>query len=563
MPFTTKLNKDTLCFAGFALLLTLPYLFWLATGGNSYVLIHDNLDHEFVFIRQLLQDGYLFDYQATVEGVMHGIPRSFYRSGLNLTFLIFSILPPFEAYVVHHFIVHFTGFAGMWLLARRYIFPGNCMYAGILALLYALIPYYHIQYGISVAGIPLLAYAFLNFLHGKARLTDWLIVVLFPFFSFLPVTLPFFLPLLVLTGFYFYKKHGRIPRSFILAVLVITLAGMAVEWPLLREAVAPSVISHRTEMDAVRQHGLPSLQEYLFNILKHFIIIPASLYHAGRFLTLPVTLLVLLLAFKRKLTPEIKAIALLILLIVIWKESYLYFLSVLPEKFRFFRTFQFDRFYFLLPFLWLVLGALAVKRLSLRKPAALALAGITALSVMVFHTEFIKNFRLFVLEQKNPVTFNQYFDDKIFPDVKKSIERINPEGKALCLGIYPNLMHWYGIATLDSYQNNYPLAYKHEFRKIIAGELERNPGLQKYFDHWGSRCYAFNTYTGRKYMFGKTDTARIGRLDFDWPQFERMGGRFVISALPVDTAANPALTPVDTFTHPDAYWKIYLYSTGN
>ena len=59
------------------------------------------------------------------------------------------------------------------------------------------------------------------------------------------------------------------------------------------------------------------------------------------------------------------------------------------------------------------------------------------------------------------------------------------------IGIHPAIAQYNGFYTLDTYNNFYPLSYKHEFRKIIEKELEKNKKIRNYFDAWGGRCYFF------------------------------------------------------------------------
>ncbi|MBO5281674.1 MAG: hypothetical protein J6B43_00890, partial [Lachnospiraceae bacterium] len=62
----------------------------------------------------------------------------------------------------------------------------------------------------------------------------------------------------------------------------------------------------------------------------------------------------------------------------------------------------------------------------------------------------------------------------------------------MSLGITPAAALYNGFYCLDGYSNLYPLEYKHEFREIIARELEKSEGVRVYFDAWGNRCYLFN-----------------------------------------------------------------------
>lgn len=43
----------------------------------------------------------------------------------------------------------------------------------------------------------------------------------------------------------------------------------------------------------------------------------------------------------------------------------------------------------------------------------------------------------------------------------------------ISVGIYPAAAAYNGFHCLDGYSNNYPLEYKHAFRQIMEGELDK------------------------------------------------------------------------------------------
>jgi hypothetical protein len=121
---------------------------------------------------------------------------------------------------------------------------------------------------------------------------------------------------------------------------------------------------------------------------------------------------------------------------------------------------------------------------------------------------------------------------------------------------------------LDGYFYNYPLAYKHQFRRLIAGELEKSPLLASYYDNFGSRFYIFssevtNARLGAADLLTKERVNRydfhIENLSFDTPVFKEMGGKYLFSAVKVGNSAEIGLRLVRTFARQDSPWQIYLY----
>lgn len=52
------------------------------------------------------------------------------------------------------------------------------------------------------------------------------------------------------------------------------------------------------------------------------------------------------------------------------------------------------------------------------------------------------------------------------------------EYRVVSLGIDPAAALYHGFYCLDGYSNNYPAEYKHDFRRVLAPELERSDYLK-------------------------------------------------------------------------------------
>ena len=126
-------------------------------------------------------------------------------------------------------------------------------------------------------------------------------------------------------------------------------------------------------------------------------------------------------------------------------------------------------------------------------------------------------------------------------------------------GFHPAIAQYNGFYTLDSYNNFYPLSYKHEFRKIIEKELEKNKTIRTYFDEWGGRCYLFTDELGKHYMFKKTSKKKLNDVQFNLEPFKEMGGHISFSAVPIVNAKDNHLVLERVFSSKESIWKIYLY----
>ncbi|MCG8475199.1 MAG: DUF6044 family protein [Cytophagales bacterium] len=539
-------------------LLTLPYLFWLSLGEDSYMLIHDSLDSEFIYLKLLLNHPDLFGFQigSVLPEIMNGIPRSFFRSGVNISFVFLKLLPDAYAYIVHHYVVHLVGFIGMFLFLEKYVCRSNRLLVLAISLCFGFLSYYHIQYGISIAGQPFLLYACLNILNKKAKRSDWFILFAFPFFSFLPVTLPFFIPFLTLIGLWYSKKKKKIAWHYFGALLGICLINLAVEFNLVYSMLLGKTVSHRTEW-ALPVVSYVAVLKNLLNAVKY------THYHAGSLFPVFILPAFLLLAvYKRKAPGQVFLFSGAIAAIILWTALNPAFVNLFARAVPFLKTFNSDRFYFLLPFLWLSLFASLLHALdwsrTRQKALAMGLTGIIFCGILWKNKELVQNARLVLNKEIADPTFRQYYQRNQFAQVKQFLGPASIEkNRFLCIGFSPNIGQYNGLKTLDSYQNNYSLEYKHQFREIIAKELEKNPLQKKYFDDWGSRCYAFSSELGLPQ--NKETTYAIQKLEFDFGQIKRMNGKYLLSRYQFNLNNIPQVRKLGSFSSEESKNLLYLY----
>jgi hypothetical protein len=547
-------------------LLLVPYLLWFVAGENSFVIVPDNLDSEFVYIQLLLESGNLFgfDLSGEIPQVMNGIPRTMFRSGFNLTFLFFSVLPPFYAYVSHHLVVHLIGFLGMFWLLQRYFKPTNDWLVPVVALCFGLLPYYHIQYGISIAGQPLLLFAFLNILNGRQKWHDWLIIAGFPFFSFLVVTLPFFVPILVLLAFLRYRKTKAIPYKFLLAIFVLCAVNVLVEFNLIYSTfLSHDIVTHRSEWNRLEIIGYPNFKLFLYYV---FVDLQHTHYHAGTFYTLPVLfgLLAAKLFFKVKISREMILVALLLAFVIFWDAFNGTLLYLIRDRLAFVERFSTERFFFLAPLLWLLLLVMVFRELNMARRLQQVFVGlvlvVTFAGIVACNKEIVGNFKRYVLNDQSEPSFRQFYAKDLFAEIKQYIGPADvAQFSTLSVLMMPAVVQSSGFKTLDSYQNNYELSYKHEFREIIAPELAKSKVLTSVFDNMGSACYAYAAEITTGFIQKKDNGAAIQHLDYNFAKAKAMGCKYVLSALPIVNHETAGLRFHKSFENADSFYEIFLY----
>lgn len=152
-------------------------------------------------------------------------------------------------------------------------------------------------------------------------------------------------------------------------------------------------------------------------------------------------------------------------------------------------------------------------------------------------------------------SLKNYFQEDMFNKLKKNTTD-NTLANVICLGFVPAIAHFNGFYSLDAYQNVYLIEYKHKFRKIIEGELEKNSLQKSYFDQWGNKCYAF--------LGEKPENGTIKNLVINLSEFKSMNGNYLLSAYCIDNSEQIGLELLSVNNDESKTGKlerIFLYKT--
>lgn len=557
--------------AGLLLFYILPYV-WL--GEGAYITIHDNLDSDFLYLYLLKITRTAFDFNldtlipnAMSGGPFTGIPRSAFRTGLNLEVLSFWLLPPYVAQVVNFVAVHVIGFVGMYLLLRKHSLPEpHWAFTRVaIAFLFALVPCYTVH-GASVSGQPLLLFAFLNLLTRTSRWTDWLIILLFPFYSFFVWAGLFICVVLGGIGLAGMAIQRTINWPYIIGLALLSVTYLASEWELIYAFIHQTYVSERVAFDYSQLRSMRVLD----SLRRSADLFVWPMFNTGAFLTVGILAVAGVGAWRAYGRRNYRAVWWLVGLpivagifclihgfyhyLVVWLGD-----SPLGMKFR---VFQFDRFYFLLPTLWFCLFALALRQFGANgRWNRFVLVG-QLLLMIVANKEWCINVGKLtgsVTEAQYP-SFRAFFAEKQFTQIRQYINRPQADYRVICLGMHPSVAQFNGFYTLDSYQNNYPLPYKYAFRKIIATELAKGTRqMRVYYDAYACRVYLYTAELGMNYLFGKTQNQSVRNLQINTNALKALDGAYVVSAVPIRNSAANHLRLARVFDEPESYWRIWLY----
>lgn len=559
------------------LLFFLPVLLYgtvrILQDGSASIRVHDNLDSNFVNWSIAAEGRFLANPGTPAERLMNGaVPLSRLANRFSVQAILFSVLPPARAYLVNEFLVRMLAFLGMWLLAAR-IGGLPAAARGAAALTWALAPFMTIH-GLSVAGQPLLLWAFLESADGRPGFAAWTIIAAFPFWSsfvlagvFIGFVLGIWIVVLL------FQDRPRAYRVLLPAAILGTMSVCA-NLDLFARFLSSPEPSQRSEFRVAAVGVSESLRRIASLLLKgHTHAVPGwnvALFAAA-----------LSVGFARlQDRGRREGDSVMVIGFAFAAASVLFYgfydwdgFRALKSAMPLLKEFQFERFYFLLP-----AASFAVLLLSSRRLGGLpGKAGRAAAPVLVLATiaQFAAyaadgnelNATLFPrrvptkdLGSSPRLTHDQYFAPSVFEAVKAEIGLEPREYRVLSVGLAPAIAAGNGLYCLDAYLPDYPLAYKKAFRKVIAEELESNPVRREYFDGWGSRCYVFAGPLDDLY-YGRDDTEFLERLVLSRGALREIwsGPVYLVSAVPILDVVDSGFEFLGEFGGEGSPWMIRLY----
>lgn len=578
----------------------------LLLGEGSVFTIHDQLDES--MMNYVLTAGH--PGERVIPEMLGGVNAGGLTPSAVLFVPLYRLLPPFYAFLVTYGLLILCGFLGMYL-AVRHLADSSILAVGIAGI-FCMLPLYPV-YGLSQMGIPLILYAFLCLYRGKHTLLSLGLVLLFGLTSHLVYTgyvvLGFWLSgLLVLLvrrrmrGIADKKESGcegreltrgalrRCAAGFVLlsGVYLLTNLNLIAEILLGQSPGGGAVyVSHREEMVNSAMPFFQTVKTVFTQSAQH-----AFTYHEKLILPIVVSLAaggVCYGKFTGRARKQYGLAAggmLLLFLVAVfygvckstpvtaWKNSVTGFLHY----------FQMERIYWIYPAGWYLETALAAsfwwtmgkeraEETTLRAAvcslpvqcAVIALALWPTADTVLHNSDFYRN-----VNQRNNgsgitgyISWESYYAEELMAELERAIGRELSSYRIAHLGVSPapSLMH--GFYTVDGYSNNYPLEYKHAFRRVIAAELDKSPETAVYFDKWGNRCYLFNSLTGNYWMVEKRSGVVYEGLDFDMEALAELGCEYLFSGGEIADAERLGLEFLGYFETEGSYWGIWLYALSS
>lgn len=552
--------------------MAVPYIL---LGEDAVFTYHDQLDGE--LIAYILQAKHLFRGDSLPE-FMGGMPKTALTLPAPGFVVLFLAGHYFAALLAMQMVGSLVGYVGMYLLARECkVQEGIGAAAGVL---FAYLPFLPV-YGLSQYGIPLLFWCVLQLNKKRYSAVSYLYVAFYALTSSLALVGFGLLGMGVLWLMWLLWRRRERALAFLGAWLLLLGVYIVVNFRLLAELLGAggASISHKSE--------------YVLAALPFFATLWQNLTKGGQhsedchLLLLVATLAVSAVSFAfgedsvKRLRRTVGVCLLWNLLFCIvaalWDSGAGVFLRNRMEALR---GFQVNRLLWIAPALWYLAfacgGMICLELLAARKGRVWgmltgAVLGCAAMA-SGFQILLAGDIKSNIQKLRNPdyglLSYRDYYAIGVMEQVEawlRDAVGLEPwEYRVASLGIDPAAALYHGFYSLDGYSNNYPAAYKQEFRRVLAPELERSEYLSDYFDHWGNRCYLFSSecpgyYTIEKGGFFFQDY----RLDVE--ALKGLGGDYLLSAAYIADAEERGLTlmteePLET---EDSYYRIYIYAVGD
>lgn len=555
MLFETKKERSYIFFALIVIAIYLSPLFILQE--NAHIRVHDNLDSNLAWYKVLARSGELFGaVKAPIPQIINGLlPRNTFGTEYSVIVWLYALLPTMIAYGLSQALTRLVAFLGMYMLLKKHLLPGErwLPIQIVAALAFALTPFWPSGM-LSTLGMPLALWAFLNFRNGEDTWKDYLVLTLLPLYA--SIVLGFFFFLSAMGVFWLtdvVRKKGWNFR-FLFSIIYMTFIFSLVEYRLVYSFLFKAEPNSRDEYFHAHLPFWGAVRLFF----KNYLLGHTHVLTMHTLFILPATFIAIYFVFSKRLWKQEKVFVFLFVFNILLSAWYAFWFYEgwlpLTKRFHFMDTFNFARYHFLRPMVIYASFALALKILSLQGYSWMK----TAKWVAIMQIVILGLCNDELIYQQKP-TVKEFYAEDLFKEIKEHIALPQEKYRVASIGIHPAISQYNGFYTLDTYNNFYPLAYKHQFRKIIEKELEKNKTIRTYFDKWGGRCYLYTAQLGKRSMIKKDSKRHLKKLELNTGILKEMGGRYIFSALPIDNAEQNQLVLDKVFKSKKSAWKIYLY----
>ena len=565
-------------------LIALPYFI---LGKGSYVQLHDQMDGE--ILNYIYQAKYLLQGNVVAE-FMNGMDKCSMLPPAPFGVLFYVLFSPQKAFAVMQWFLLIVGFFSMFELCRTLRMHLEVCLA--VAVLFCFLPFYP-TYGLASFGQPMLVLAGIYLVEEKQtvakRVLACSMIALYAGFSSL-----------ALIGFVWIVVGGmltlwqliqkRIGKAFRLGLgtAVMVFVYMLTNLDLIKSVLGISgFVSHRQEMivnptlDLVERAqsllfvGGPYSNVYSVAILVAAVCSLAFLYCIGA--KQKKSGIISEIANENIITrcKHIGVVLFLLAVGIVWavlwnSKAVLDIRNAIGGMITYFHA---DRVSWIFPFMWVLVLASVLdiwvtwffetKGMWIKVICCVAALGLCMVQgAQEFRDGTInKNIRLLLFENYQQITWESFYMEDVFAEMKEYMEEDTSSYSVVSLGIYPSVALYNGLTCADGYSNNYDLEYKHEFVKIMEKEMKKNPETEARIQTWGNRLYLVSGEYGMATLIEKGSGIQFEDLDYDIEAMKNLNIRYVLAAGQIVDASEMGIELVreEPFSSAGSYYEIWLY----
>lgn len=577
-----KLDRMPLWWVGLLMvgIVFIPLMIW---GEDCVFPIHDQLDE--TIMSYVLSAKYLGTGAETFPELLGGINASGMQPAAVLFIPLYKVFSPFTAFVIQYAAVFSAGFFGMYFAVKK--MTESSALAVAMAGCFAMLPLQPV-YGLSATGIPLLIWCFMNLWEKKKVALSFLLILFFGLTSHLVLTgyavMGFWL--LAILWSLIKKDYNK---WIYLGFIWLTGIYVIVNRRLFQELLfgGGSYVSHREELVNGAQ---PFWDTVMDTFLRGNILHTNSLHYH---LIAPIILLLVCggilcrhmdQKYRKRYVMAVTGMLVLVGIAIFHGLCKCQPVVDLRNKCSgFLRYFQLERFYWLYPAGWYLefglcfslwpkgeekitkdrkaFGGYRVLGSPLIRLPALLLILLPTLQVIKINSYFYLNVNQYNngSDITGYISWKSFYAEDLMRELDEAIGKDKASYRVVHLGMSPAPALMYGFYTVDGYSNNYPLEYKHKFRKVIEKELEKAPETAVYYDTWGSRCYMFNSESGNAWMTGKNQKTVYRNLELDITALRNLGCSYIFSCGIIENADELGLSLTGYYETDSSYWGVWLY----
>ncbi len=558
----------------------IPYLF---LGERSIFAVVDQLDSdvaEYFIKAKHWGEGsvYLPEYFGGSSGDLV-VPTS---PGTLLFYIAFDV---FRAFLYNLFCVTIASYLGMFFLLSKIVDHPFIVFS--CSVIFAYLPFYTI-YGLGVAGIPLIILAFLLLSEDRShRIIAYPLIIVYGLFSSLALM---GWAVFLLCGLYclLITLRRRFNGVSDLLALWGGVFALGVTYLVTNISMVKNFFlgvgeeTQRSEFVYYGSGAVP-LRVFMEQLLNEDVNFWARAWQKWVVYIVVLSLIAGLLSYKRLSEAGTKKLHILCCIfgfIVITALFTALFRSDMVANMRnrwdnALTSFQFDRFFYLYPALWYIGLAVSLDFVTelgrvfapgkkwLPMVMVLAFLGICGFHVL-WRSPFKLNFRDLVKPQgSTSLSWNGYYAPEEYKEIadyiRDTYSLTQDQYRIGNVGLEPAVAIVNGFYTIDGYSSVYSLSYKHQFRKVIEKELEKNEYNRQYFDEWGNRCYLFSSEYNRNPYLSKYMHAHFDDLDLNIPALKKLNCRFLLAAGEIANAEEKGYRLIRIFDSYDYSYFVYLY----